>query len=89
MVNLKRKIAKLCNAFKPKNQDSIVESREQFHRDFLQYSNLYDTVDNINQEAKNIDKDLTNKVVNDVLNSKQIKFQSARIMENVKREAES
>lgn len=88
MVNLKQKIAKLCKAFKPKNRASLEESREQFHKDFLQYSNLYDTVDNIHQETKNIDNVLMNKV-SSVLNSKQIKGQSARIMENVKREAES
>lgn len=88
MDNIKRKIAKLTKVFKPKMLDAIEESKEQFHWDFLEQTKLYDAVDHIHHDTKNIDYHLTDKATN-VLNSKQIKVQSARIIENVKRETES
>lgn len=88
MVSLKRKIAKLTKAFNPKMLNAIEKTKERFHTDFLQQYNLSNAVDNIHEDTKNVDDDLTQKATN-VLNSKQIKVQSAKIIENVKREAES
>lgn len=88
MAVLKRKVFKLMRAFNPKMEASIKDCREKYHIQFLEVFNSSDTYDGEQQEVKNMDDDIMESKTLNVPTNKQIKAQSVKVLENVKREEE-
>lgn len=88
MALLKRKVFRLMRAFNPKLEASIKVCKEKYHTEFLDVFNNSDNYDGEQQEVKNIDDDIMETKALNVPSNKQIKAQSLKVLENVKREEE-
>ncbi|KAH8417082.1 hypothetical protein KR222_002895 [Zaprionus bogoriensis] len=86
MALLKRKVYKLMKAYKTKMKSEITKYTEQYHEEFLTTLNQLENNDGDQIEVRNVDDALKSSKMDNVPNRKQIKAQSIRVLEIVRRE---
>lgn len=89
MHYLKRKLYKLMQAFTPAMAATIPQSRERYHRIYLEKAEPARVLDDDQQDGPKIDDLLEDRTLASIPNRKQIKAQSARLVEEASRREES
>ncbi|XP_017874694.1 PREDICTED: uncharacterized protein LOC108621720 isoform X1 [Drosophila arizonae] len=89
MHYLKRKVYKLMQSFTPAMAAAIPQSRERYHRIYLETVEPVRVLDDDQQDGPKIDDLLEDRTLASIPNRKQIKAQSARLVEEASRRDES
>nr|AAX33652.1 Dbuz\CG14609f-PA [Drosophila buzzatii] len=89
MHYLKRKVYKLMQAFTPSMAASFGQSRERYHQFYLEKVEPTRVYDDDQQDGPKIDDLLEDRTLASIPNRKQIKAQSARLLEEAAKREES
>ncbi|KAH8417081.1 hypothetical protein KR222_002896 [Zaprionus bogoriensis] len=89
MAMLKRKVYKLMKSYTPEMQSKVENSKNKYHMAFLKAKELPDNIDGDQQDTKNIDDDDDSTKNVNIPNRKQIKAQSVKVLQCMRREDET